>query len=291
MGRAQGKTATMPPAPPVPSPAPTSLPPAPAGSPPSSPPSSPSSSIPGDELPTLPSRFAEDDVIVTAAEPFRPELPLQPPSQRKGRSGTRGRDPAQRTPEFMRRAQRKAFWRHPATRAALTLMLLSLVLALGLQVVHRFRNIIAAYAPATRPALTWWCQTAHCSLVPPLRIDAMQVESATLVRASSEGEDHYRLTVVIHNHAPIDVAWPSVDLTLTDANGRVIARRVFSPDDAEWLDTSDPRADLPSDTTMAAQAAASTPTAAPRLRSTTLQWHLVAPDLQPAGYTAELFYP
>jgi hypothetical protein len=96
---------------------------------------------------------------------------------------------------------------------------------------------------------------------------------------------------VIHNAAPVDVAWPSVDLTLTDTNGQVIARRVFSPDDAQWLDTSDPRADLPSDTTMAAQAAASTPTAAPRLRSTTLQWRLVAPDLQPAGYTAELFYP
>ncbi len=91
--------------------------------------------------------------------------------------------------------------------------------------------------------------------------------------------------MVVHNKGTMELAWPHVDLTLTDDNGTVIARRVFSPKDAEWLDTADAKADG------AATAASALPQAAPKERSTTLQWHLQAPGIQPAGYTAELFYP
>jgi predicted Zn finger-like uncharacterized protein len=240
-----------------------------------------------DEPPTTqPSRFGED---------FTPEQPIEPPSLRKGRPGTRGRDPAQQTPQFVKRAQRKAFWRHPATRTFLSLILIGLMLTLGLQLVHQFRDLLAAYYPEARPALTQWCELAGCKLAPPLRLEDLQVESATLVRATSEGPDSYRLAVVVHNRASVDLAWPHIDLTLTDENGAVIARRVFSPTDAQWLDTADPKADQPIDartgTPRPINSAASSPTAAPSGRSTTLQWRLLAPDLHPANYTAELFYP
>ncbi|RZI82860.1 MAG: DUF3426 domain-containing protein [Rubrivivax sp.] len=218
------------------------------------------------------------------SEDFVPEQALQPPSQRKGRPGTRGRDPAAQTPEFVRRAHRKAFWRHPATRTVLSLMSLGLVLLLALQAAHQFRDLLAAYYPETRPYLAQWCEAVGCKIQAPLRIDQLQVESATLVRTSSEGPDTYRLVVVVHNRAPVGLAWPNIDLTLTDTNGAVVARRAFAPGDAQWLDSADVKADP-------AVAPGPLPEAAPADRSTTLQWRLRAPDLKLAGYTAELFYP
>ena len=231
-----------------------------------------------DEVSTQPSRFADEQ---------ENELALPPPSARPGKSGTRGRAPGEQTPEFLKRAQRKAFWRHPAVRGVLSLMALSLLLTLGLQLVHQFRDLVAAYHPASRPLLTQWCDMVGCKLAPPLRLEALQVDNLELVRTTSEGPDSYRLTVVVRNQAGIDLAWPHVDLTLTDDGGAVIARRVFSPHDAQWLDTADAKADA----AHPASPAASIPTAAPSLRSTTLQWRLKASDLHPAGYTAELFYP
>ncbi|CAH0351692.1 zinc-ribbon and DUF3426 domain-containing protein [Aquabacterium sp. CECT 9606] len=222
-----------------------------------------------------PSRLGED---------FVPEQALKPPSQRKGRPGTRGRDPAAKTPEFLRRAQRRAFWRHPATRTVLSLISLALVATLALQAAHQFRNTLAAHYPEARPYLAQWCEAMDCKIEAPLGIDSLQVESATLVRTSSEGPDTYRLVVVVHNRASIGLAWPDIDLTLTDTNGAIVARRAFSPRDAQWVDSADAKADPE-------VAAGPLPVAAPADRSTTLQWRLQAPNLKLAGYTAELFYP
>ncbi len=110
---------------------------------------------------------------------------------------------------------------------------------LGVQAVHQFRDVLAAQHPSWRDALTRWCELAHCTLQPPLRIDALQVDSATLLRADSAGPDHYRLSVVVRNRAALALAWPHVDLTLTDISGAVVARRSFSPADAQWADGSD----------------------------------------------------
>ncbi|MBH1988188.1 MAG: DUF3426 domain-containing protein, partial [Burkholderiales bacterium] len=182
------------------------------------------------------------------------------------------------TPEFMRRAQRQAFWRHPATRGALLTALLGLAALLALQLGHHFRDWIAAYHPDSRPLLNSWCERMGCTLAAPLRLDALQVDSATLVRTSSEGADRYRLTVSVNNRADIDLAWPHIDLTLTDESGGVLARRAFAPSDARVLQAEGrPTTGLPA--------------AAPKRDSTTLQWTLRMPDLNPAGYTAELFYP
>lgn len=229
-----------------------------------------------------------------SAEPVPPSTLVTPPAPAAERpavspSATPRATPAKKpnkkpavapTPEFIRRAQRQAFWRQPSVRGVLTGLALALVLTLGVQVVHQFRDALAAQQPSWRPVLTQWCELAHCTLQPPLRIDDLQVDSATLLRADSEGPDRYRLTVVVRNRATIALAWPHVDLTLTDTAGAVVARRSFAPADAQWRDGSDPDA-----------RATPRPSAAPPQRSTTLVWQLRAPTLQPAGYTAELFYP
>lgn len=220
---------------------------------------------------TQPSRFGEN---------FVPEQVQPPPSQRKGRSGTRGRDPATQAPEFVKRAQRQAFWRHPATRGVLLLLLLGLTASLALQMAHQFRDLIAAHNPDARPLLQAWCEQVGCKIAPPLRLESLQVDSATLLRTSSEGPDRYRLTVSVHNRSDIAVAWPNIDLSLTDERGSVIARRAFQASDARVA-----RGEASSPTL------APVPEAVPAQQSTTLQWSLRLDRLTPAGYTAELFYP
>ncbi|MEK6667819.1 MAG: DUF3426 domain-containing protein [Pseudomonadota bacterium] len=220
---------------------------------------------------TLPSRFGED---------FVREQVQPPPSKRQGRSGTRGRDPATQAPEFVKRAQRQAFWRHPATRGVLLTLLLGLTLGLGLQLAHQFRDLIAAYNPETRPLLQAWCDQVGCKIAPPLRLEVLQVDSATLLRTASEGPDRYRLTVSVRNRSDIGVAWPHIDLSLTDDSGSVIARRAFQASDARVVRGEGP-----------AQSLTPPPDAVPTQQSTTLQWSLRLDGLTPAGYTAELFYP
>lgn len=209
---------------------------------------------------------------------YVPEQPVQPPSQRKGRSGTRGRDPASQAPEFVRRAQRKAFWRLPVVQAVMGLLTLLLALALAVQLGHHFRDWIAAHHPSTRPMLHAWCAQVGCKIQPPMRLDALQVDSANLVRTASEGADRYRLTVSVHNRSDVELAWPHIDLTLTDDRGTVIARRAFAPRDAQIAKGE-------------GMPLLSVPEAVPAGESTQLQWSLRLSELAPAGYTAELFYP
>lgn len=223
---------------------------------------------------TIPSRFGDD---------FRPEQPLPPPSQRKGKPGTRGRAVQPEAPQFIKQAERKAIWRHPAVRVLLSLLALTLTATLGLQAAHHWRDQLAAHYPATTPWLTQWCALARCQLSAPMQIEDLQVDNIALVKTSSEGPDSYRLTAIIHNRADIALAWPQLDLTLTDSNGAVVARRAFTADTAQQVP---PGADAAT-----SGAATPPPVAAPPGSSTTLQWRLRAPDLHLAGYTAELFYP
>lgn len=212
------------------------------------------------------------------AEGYVPEQAVQPPSQRRGRSGTRGRDPASQPPEFVRKAQRRAFWRLPVVQAVMGVFALLLVLALAVQLGHHFRDWVAAHHPSTRPLLHAWCAQVGCQIKPPMRLDALQVDSATLVRTASEGPDRYRLTVSINSRSDVELAWPHIDLILTDDRGTVIARRAFAPRDAQVAKGE-------------GMPLLSVPGAVPPGESTQLQWSLRLDDLAPAGYTAELFYP
>jgi predicted Zn finger-like uncharacterized protein len=231
---------------------------------------------------TLPSRFADEpEAGMVSAAPQALESEQTTASGQRPGALRKGKPVAEPTPAFLKRAQAQARWRHPAVRAGLSVLLLGLMLALAGQMAHQFRDLIAAYHPPMRPHLAQWCELAGCKLQPPLRIEALQVDNLTFVRATSEGPDVYRLTVVLQNKAPIGLAWPHIDLSLTDLNGAVVLRRVFSPQDASWQDSTDAQPGV----------GQPVPEAAPGQRSTTLQWRMTIAKLQPAGYTADIFYP
>ncbi len=169
-------------------------------------------------------------------------------------------------PGFVRDAEREARWREPRVRGALMLSVAVLALLLAGQFALQFRDDLAARWPALRAPLSALCGVTGCSIGPPHRLDVVSVESSTLAQ-SATGSDAYRFSLVLRNRAGFSVAAPSVELSLTDFNGRLVVRRVFAPADF-----------------------AEAPKALDALGETPL--HLLLAGVGGiSGYTIEIFYP
>ena len=175
-----------------------------------------------------------------------------------------GQDPI--APDFVLRAQRAQRWRAPWRRAALSVCAAVLLATLGLQIAHQFRDLIAERWPITKPALLAWCHLESCTLEAPRRIEDLSVENTALEKAVQP--DAFKLSVSLRNRGNLLVALPSVDLSLTDPAGQLVARRVLGPRDFR------------------AAASVLQPGA-----ETALQLVLTAQDAKVAGYTVEIFYP
>ncbi|HEX2013035.1 MAG TPA: DUF3426 domain-containing protein, partial [Roseateles sp.] len=118
-------------------------------------------------------------------------------------------------------------WNGPGMRMALALAAALLLVALLLQLTLQYRNALLAIQPQSRPLLQSFCNLAGCTLEPWKRIDALEVESSGLTQAGSG--NHYKLSVMLRNKAAYPVALPWVDLSLTDASGAQVARRMLKP--------------------------------------------------------------
>jgi predicted Zn finger-like uncharacterized protein len=127
---------------------------------------------------------------------------------------------------FVRQARRKEFWRRPAVRAALAVLLLVLAATLAGQVVYRDRDRLAASSPQLRPWLARMCDVLGCRIGPPQQIDAIAIETSSFNKLRT---DTYRLNVTLKNLAGNEVAMPSLELTLTDAQDKALFRRVLQP--------------------------------------------------------------
>lgn len=193
---------------------------------------------------------ADDPAALEAAATGSGELPLE-------------RSTGQ--PDFLRRAEHRARWRSGPVRHALVGGVVLGAIVLGLQVANHFRDSIAARHPDVAPALAAWCAGFGCTLEAPRQVDAWAVESTALSRAI--GVDAYLLAVTLRNRAAHPIAVPWIDLTLTDANGRLLAKRALSPADFKVARTSVPGAEL------------------------SLQLAFDAGAARVAGYTVEIFHP
>jgi hypothetical protein len=130
-------------------------------------------------------------------------------------------------PDFMRRADSSARWKRPGVRVALGGASALLLLLLALQVTLHFRDAIAAQHPPLRPALQSLCGALGCEIKPWRRIEALSIESTSLSPVGSSG---YKLSLSLRNKTGVDVAVPSVELSLTDASGAPFSRRVLAPE-------------------------------------------------------------
>jgi predicted Zn finger-like uncharacterized protein len=175
-------------------------------------------------------------------------------------------DAPQPSPHFVRMAEQAQRWERPQARASLAVASLALAALLVGQVAVHFRADAAARWPSMRPVLAAWCGFSGCTLEAPLRLEALSVDSSGLVKLESEGL--YRLELVLRNRADHAVRAPSVDLSLTDPSGRLVARKAMSAADF----------DAP-------------PASIPARGEVSLRALLSSRDARIAGYTIDLFYP
>ena len=127
-------------------------------------------------------------------------------------------------------AERHRRMRHVGLSVAAALLLL-LLLA---QIIVAKRNVVVQAVPAMRPLVTGLCRVAGCVVDP--RRDVARIELAShSVFSHPQSEGALMIRAAIVNHADFAQPYPVIDLTLTDIQGRPVARRRFAPE--EYLDS------------------------------------------------------
>lgn len=169
-------------------------------------------------------------------------------------------------PAFVREADSASRPARPAVRLAVaTASILAALLLVG-QGLHAWRDGIATWVPATRPALAWACEGLGCQLVPWRQLDGLAVESSSLGQVGST--TLYQLSVVIRNRTRFELMAPALDLALTDSQGRMVARKVLT-----MTELGAPVGPLPAGGELSLQARLSTG------------------DRRITGYALEIFHP
>lgn len=118
-------------------------------------------------------------------------------------------------------------------RTGLLWSLVSLLLALILaaQYVYFQRNALATHA-SLRPWLLTFCQYARCQLNPVRAPEQIQILSRE-VRSHPTIKNTLLIDLELVNDAAFRQPWPQLQLTFSDLNGKMVARRTFAP--AEYL--------------------------------------------------------
>ncbi len=130
--------------------------------------------------------------------------------------------------DFVRIAERKAFWRRPAVVAASALVCVLLAVALAGQAALRERDRLAATVPTLRPVLAALCVPLSCQVGPRRQIEAIAIEGSAFNKTRG---NLYQLSIDLRNSATTPLAMPALELTLTDTDGQTLVRRVLEPAD------------------------------------------------------------
>jgi predicted Zn finger-like uncharacterized protein len=171
-------------------------------------------------------------------------------------------------PSFIKRAMEKAYWHQTSVRLTLYALIAVLLVVLGAQWFYRHKDDWAANHANLRPVLHGVCVVLRCQVNLPRKLSEVVIDSSSFVRRES---NRFAFQLMLRNRAEVEVAMPTLELTLTDIENQVIARRIIPP--ADWPDQP---------TTLAVQG----------------EWPLqlellldVPPTQIVTGYQAELFYP
>lgn len=129
---------------------------------------------------------------------------------------------------FMQAPFVPSVWSKPLVRTGLAALCIFLSVVLLLQVLVQERDRIAAIAPGTKVFLVSLCAVWGCEISPLRQIDSVVIDSSSFVKVRA---DVYRLNFTLKNTARIDVATPSVELSLTDMKDQPAIRRVIVASD------------------------------------------------------------
>jgi len=167
---------------------------------------------------------------------------------------------------FVQQADQAERWRRPWVRVSLAVAALVLVLLLAAQLVIARRDAVVSRWPDSRAWVRALTEPLGLRIEPLRRIDQLSVESSGLTRI--DDGPVYRLVLVLRNRADSSLLVPAIDLSLTDATGALVTRRVLAASELGALRTTiGAGQELP------------------------LQALLMAGEHVLSGYTIEIFYP
>jgi predicted Zn finger-like uncharacterized protein len=205
------------------------------------------------------------------ARPMRPAVAPAKAGRRSKLTPTKIAQPKLRAPEIDEpefvKLSRQREQSGKTRRVLLAVGSVVLLLALAIQGILIFRNVLAARFPAAKPAVAALCAALGCRVELPTQIENLAIEQGELVTL---GGNTYSLTTLLHNQGGLTQTWPHIELTLTDANDKPLLRRVFTP-----------REYLP-------QGVASG--FAPRAEQQ-VKLYFQLGQLKPSGYRIAIFYP
>ena len=158
----------------------------------------------------------------------------------------------EREPAFVQSARRRSRGRR-LWKILLWIAIPLLTLALAAQLVYYFRSEIAARSPQAARQLRALCAQLGCTVRLPMRLDKLSLAASQLdaspLAAPTNGTDGTlaapsaaqgtRLTLIalLRNQGDTVQAWPSIDLQLKGADGKVFVRKAFLP--AQYLRAED----------------------------------------------------
>lgn len=109
-----------------------------------------------------------------------------------------------------------------------------LVVTLAAQATYFYRGDLAAHYRPLKPLLDGVCQALACDVPLPQRPKLINIEASDLQSLDAARPGVIELTATLRNHADYDLAYPALDLVLTNTREHTLARRVFLP--REYLD-------------------------------------------------------
>ena len=171
-------------------------------------------------------------------------------------------------PSFMRSADSAAMWQRPGVRLAMLAAAGLLATAALGQAAWLGRDSLATHYPATARPLRALCRLAGCQIQALRQLESLSVDSSALNRQDGSLDKRYRLQVTLFNRADIPLMMPALELSLTDAQGKLVSRRVLQMTELGVSQS-------------ALQAGQHLP----------VQALISAGELRIDGYTVELFYP
>jgi predicted Zn finger-like uncharacterized protein len=103
-----------------------------------------------------------------------------------------------------------------------------LLLLLIAQAAFHFRDALAAHVPASKPLLVRACAVLGCSVGPLHEASGLSIDASDL-QADPAHRGLLMLTATLRNRSGVELAFPHLELTLTDAQEQVVVRRVILP--------------------------------------------------------------
>lgn len=181
-------------------------------------------------------RLEQEGVIgpVRAVAPSASELASRTPRHKEiittPAKPTESNDPLMDVPSELPRKKSSRRPRRDLTKTPWLWLvgILFLIMALAIQGAYFYRNELVAHNPQLRPFLENLCRGLQCEIELLKNPDLLNIEASDLV-SDPANPDIITVNITLRNRANFPQAHPLLELTLTDAQNALVARRVFKP--------------------------------------------------------------